>query len=215
MRRGDVRDIVVDGNKFPATFLGKGHFCSAFRASNVLGFDDRVFCFVDEEDYSKEVFLDNGCGTGPMAHLPEVRKHGDAFNRGVYKSVYSMPYYEPLTAAHKEAWATYRTLIAAREKLFPKYGFKKPLEIYGANFNRDLVEATTGKVPESVTTALDELANAACNWGCGMTMEFAPRNLGVDEEGRIVFRDVLFDAQKLWEERERKMKMTRRWVRRR
>ncbi len=198
MRSGDVRAIEVDGERFAAEYLGRGAFATAYKRR-----DGRVFLFVrDGTDYSKECLA--GCDSNP--HLPEVKRHDETYIRGRYFQVYSMPYYRKLTAADGEAWAHYRALAAAREVAVPRYTYERPLSSWGLYLIQDVLDATRGEVPESLTRALQDLMDNAANYGCGMTCEFVRRNLGVGEQGQLVLRDVLFDAERVWRDRQERLR---------
>jgi hypothetical protein len=203
MKRGDRRTIRVDDKDLEAEFLGKGHYCTAYRAG------DTVYCFVVEDEYMKEVisqWIEN------VPHIPAIRKHDDQQIRGKWFQLYSMPFYRNITAKDREAWAALKVLKESAERLFrQEYCQAKPLAVHGAYFNQAIIEDTRGKVPESVTKALEELASAAQNYGCGVSFEFGQRNIGVDDQGRIIFRDILFDAEKLTRERMAKLKRSRGW----
>lgn len=190
--------------KFEAEFLGRGHYCTAYRRGDV------VYCFVTEGEYMKDVIYEQFDHEKPTPHIPAIDRHAEQFTRGKYLKVYSMPFYPNATAKDKDAWPVLVTLRKAAERIFSeKYGWKAPLAVNGAYFNRDIIEATRGEVPESVSEALQELADAAGNYGCGVSFEFGRRNIGVDTQGRIVFRDILFDAEKIEREWTAKIKAAR------
>ena len=207
MRRGDQRTITVDGKPLEAEYLGRGQCATAFRGLA----DGRVYLFVSEDDHMKnavEMWTTDG-----MPHVPQLKRHADDKARGKFRQVYSSPFYPTRTAEHREAWATYKTLKEAADRIRrAKYlgGWQpggRSLLTDGLYFFQDVIEDTRGKVAESVTEALVELMNAASNYGCSITCEFPVRNLGVDDAGRIVFRDILFDAEKVqrqWAEKSKR-----------
>lgn len=204
MKRGDLRTIAIEKQRIEVTFLGKGHYCTAYRHG------ETVYCFVVEDEYMKDCIVEC-CEDSP--HIPQIKRYEEQQVRGQWRKVYSMPLYRNITAKDKEAWAVLKTLKESAERIHAaKYvGFNpgnRDLMTCGCYFNRDVIEDTRGKIPESVTEALENLADAACNYGAGVCMEFGARNIGVDSEDRIVFRDILFDAEKLFKQR---MKASRRW----
>lgn len=203
MRSGDSRTLTIDGNSVNATYLGKGRHATAYR------FGDTVYLYVAEDEYMKDVIAD-GLWDTDSPHIPKIAKHGDVMIRGQWRKVYSMPFSRTIKASDGEAWKGLRTLASVAEKIF-RERFAGKLHIEGAYYNRDIIEASTGLVAASVTDALDKLADAAANYGSGVSFEFGKRNIGVDADGRIVFRDILFDAEKMRRELAATMKRRRGW----
>lgn len=202
MRRGERREITVDGKAFEAEYLGAGHHARAYRAG------DTVYLFVHGEGECMKDAVAEWCSD--MPHVPVVKRHDETRVRGREYRVYSMPYYRNVTAKDASAWAVLRTLSEAAERIRrAKYMGDRPLTTWGIYFAQDVIEDTRGKVPESVSEALTELMNAGSNYGSGVTFEFGRRNIGVDAEGRIVFRDILFDAEKVYRELVAKSKRCR------
>lgn len=197
--RKQTRTIQVDGKPIEGEYLGRGHYATAYQCGQT------VYLLVKEDEHMKEVISQ---WIEDVPHVPAITKHEDVQVRGKWFQVYSMPFYRTIRASDREAWAILKTLSEAAERIFrAKYLGK--LEVDGAYFNRDVIEETRGQVPESVTEALESLADAACNYGCGVSFEFGKRNIGVDDAGRIVFRDILFDAEKMGREMRQKLRASR------
>jgi hypothetical protein len=202
MRKGDPRTITLpDKSQVAAAYLGKGRHCTAYRRG------DDVFCFVVEGDYSKDIiaeWVEDG-----LPHVPVVEKLGEVYHRkGECRKVYRMPFYPNVTAGDEGAWKCLRVLAESAERVFrAEYVAKgRALAVDGAYFARDVIDATRGEpwVPESVAVALESLADAMANYGCGWAFEFGKRNIGTDPQGRIVFRDIMFDAasvERQWRDR--------------
>lgn len=190
MRRGDHKTIVIDDVSMEAEYLGKGHYTTAYLVGTT------VYCFTVEDEYMKDVICD---WCDDMTHIPKITSHDDVCIKEKYFKVYSMPYYRDITKNDKAAWAIYKTLKSVGETTFIR--FNKPLRYNGLYFFQHVINELKGKVPESVILALSEMLNAACNFGFGVTIEFGKRNIGVDDNGNIIFRDILFDAEKLYKER--------------
>lgn len=204
--RGDARTITVDGKKMDATFLGKGHHATAW----LVG--ETVYLFVG--DAMKELLwigLDHGNQTDP--HLPQIKRHDDDPRTG--KQVYSMPYYKPLTAQDKSAWADYKAvklaLEQAQEEIRKQYGMNFAYRLHNAEIaDRVFVGPppagmkTWGVSSPEFIFSVQRLSSMMPNYGMGVGFEFAPRNLGVDREGRLILRDVVYDAEKLYQEYEAK-----------
>jgi hypothetical protein len=198
MRKGDPYVLKLTNETLLTHFLGKGHYCKAYR------FMDTVYCVVVEDEYMKDVIAEWVCEENP--HLPKIERLEDITIKGKDYKIYTMPYYENISANHRLAWNILKALEAAVEKVEPKYWFSKPMACYGLYFNQDVIKEAKGKVPESVTDGLTILNDAASNYGSGITFEFGKRNIGVDNHGNIVFRDIIFDAEKLHKEREAKIR---------
>lgn len=187
MKRGDMRTINIEGNPLLVEYLGKGHYCTAWRHKN------NVFLFV-KGDYLKEPLL----SLQGMKHIPKLEQLESSNDALIYKTLF----YPNITAKDKKAWGHYKSLSEAlenaRKQIQEKHGWQR-LQSYGHEINNFVAEQFSG----SLGTALKELVYEACNYGSGVTFEFAPRNLGVDSKGNLVLRDVLFDAEKIFEEREK------------
>jgi hypothetical protein len=192
MRRGQLTTIDPgDGTELAVHYLGRGAHATAYQHGLT------VYLLVDEDDNMKEaleLFVPDG-----TPHVPPVKRLGTVCKRGKCRNVYTMPYYRTVTAKDKEAWAVVKLLESTRLELhrtrFVATG--KCLSVYGIELMYEVIQATRTKVPESVTEALEALSYAGSNYGCGVTFEFGRRNIGVDERGGVVFRDVLFDAAKV------------------
>ncbi len=195
VKRGDWKIITVDGEKLRAVYLGSGHYARAYRVQ------DTVYCFVRQDDYMKEMV--SNCQS--MKHIPEVKGHGEHYERGQYYNVYSMPYYEPLTARHTEAWKQYRILQreheAAKTEIRNKKGFQS-WSVQMNELNYALVERLS-QLPSmaSMVDALEHLASNTSNYGSGFGFEFSTRNLGVDKDQNLILRDICFDQEKISQER--------------
>lgn len=195
MKRGDARTIAVDGKEIEATYLGKGRHATAYRAG------DTVYLFVfDEGEHMKEALALFGPDDSP--HVPKITTHEEQHARGKYLKVYSMPFYRNITAKDADAWKILKTLADAAERIIrEKYMFnEKPLHQWGQYFMNDVIDATRGQIPDSVTEALQSIADAGANYGMGIAFEFGKRNIGVDDAGNIVFRDIIFDSEKIHKE---------------
>jgi hypothetical protein len=196
MKHGDIRTVILPSNdSVECYYLGRGRHATAYRAS----FANWVYLVVhDDGEYMKDAVAN---WAHDIPHVPRIIYLGERQQRGRHQRYYQMPYYETIRAVHKEAWAILKTLtrswgdLSSWGKRASKYA--RNLPINGLYFFNDIIEDTRGKVPESVSAALTELMDAGSNYGAGVTCEFRKRNIGVDQEGRIVFRDILFDAAKL------------------
>ena len=202
MRRGDIRTITVNDQKLDACFLGSGHYCRAY----LVG--DTVYCYVKQEDYMKEMVA--RCSR--MPHIPDVKEHGEVSIHGKFYNLYSMPFYEPLTAQHVQAWQDYRALQrehkAAQDEVKAKQDFWRHPGAFWDIYNNEVNVVFVDRVKSypalaTLAVALEEMADNMANYGSGCGFEFAPRNLGVDTYGNLVLRDVCFDAEKIARDKRR------------
>jgi hypothetical protein len=63
-------------------------------------------------------------------------------------------------------------------------------------------------------SAIEQMNYAASNYGSDITYEFGVRNLGVDQDGRLVLRDVLYSpvvVRRVWDEKRKRTNA--RWLR--
>jgi len=192
MRKGDIREITVDGTTAPMAFLGRGFFTTAWK-------DLEGSVTLISSDPLKEalaLFADQS-----LPHVPKIERL--ECDRPDGSQAYRMPYYERLTAKHKEAWRIYRglekawTSMACKPPHEPRLAIDKSEKILD-----DLIVAA--EVPASVTGALRSMLDAASNYGSGIALEFAPRNLAVDSEGNLILLDVMFDAERIAEYQRKK-----------
>jgi hypothetical protein len=185
-----------------ADFLGRGHFAEAYMAGSY------VYLLVNG-DSMKEA-LCQWCD--PRPHLPEITDLGESvsgsWGKTVERKVYRMLWYAKLEKTrHPKAWAQFRALeklmaeacadIQHKYRDDNRFGFGR----YGFETMQLLCrKAHAAKLPRALCQALDDLCDAASLYGSGCMFEFSRRNLGVDTRGRLILRDVLFDAEKLEDE---------------
>jgi hypothetical protein len=207
MKRGDTRTITVDETKIEdAEYLGRGMFCTAYR---VL---DTVYCFV------KDCYMKEAISGIDQPHVPNITRHEstDEFD------VYSMPYYGPLRAAHKTAWAQYKMLDRAWDEA--RYRAYEELKDTSQQFRAEdhnymvndcMVETLRSwGADDDLVSAIEQMNYAASNYGSDITYEFGVRNLGVDQDGRLVLRDVLYSpvvVRRVWDEKRKRTNA--RWLR--
>lgn len=223
MKRSDWTGIKIGGEhglaegvNLRAEFLGKGHHATAYR---VAGFCDseyagKVLLFVGKDDHMKDLLSQARDADNP--HVPWVDFVESQSKRGKDADVWAMPYYPTVTKLDARAWGQYRLLEKllkqAQEVVADRHGGYLGAwgwDTVGYQANTQLAQycselAADGcpHMPESLAEAIDRLADWALNYGEGVMFEFAPRNLGVnDQTGDLVLRDVLFDAKKLRDER--------------
>lgn len=160
------RLIRVDGQWIPGAYLGKGLFTTAYR------YGDTVYLLTNE-DYSKEaiaLFADQS-----LTHVPKIRRHED----WKHYQVYSMPFYQRLTKKdHPKAYVQYESLNT--------WGVAGAFSCYA------WLSGHTG-LSDTLKAALQSLLDAFSNYESdNLCLEFNKVNLGVDSNGDLVLRDVLF-----------------------
>lgn len=194
--------------------IGKGRFCTAYRS---LAHTSVVYLVVKEEagDYSKHILGD--C-TG--SYFPELERLGDCGDRTVYRT----RYYERLTAKHKHAWAEFKRLAAARETAWQEITRKQaknnhntPMHVFGVDVANRTIEiiCEQGRLGAIGTNgamidALEQLVNSMSNYGSSYTFEFAARNLAVNDHGRLVLLDPVFDLETIAKDHAARLKRAQR-----
>lgn len=194
MKRGDIREISADGKMFKAEYIGKGMFAKVYRA---LDGDRRVYAFVTG-CYMKEAISDVD-----HVHVPAIMRHNDV---SIYSEtqVFSMPFYNKLTAKDKDAWETYKELKdaceqAKQEIIWPKiHSVRNVWSVYGMDAAQRTIDILRekGTVSTDILDALQIIWDNVSNYGQSCTFEFAPRNLAVDDEGNLILLDIAFDTEK-------------------
>jgi len=188
-----VATFTLNGREIQATYLGAGHYAKAFRDGS------DVYILV-KDCLMKEAIAMFAQG---HVHVPVVEKLDSLPDEETV--LYRMDYYEPLTSAHKTAWQHFRALQRILEDARSTRDFGHDI------MNAVCDGAREAKLPDSLIEALEALTIAGSTYGDGVCFEFAQRNLGVDEQGRLVLRDILFDADKIQREYAEKARQVRRW----
>lgn len=203
MRKGQWTTIKLDGQRLDAEYLGKGKFATAYR----VGSD--VLLYVRRGCYGKEILAH--CAESP--HIPpcervETQNGPPGVDWDI--NVYRMPFYEGLRP-RTEAWAIMKELQRAREAAYTEL-IKEPSMVRYEGVTVNYQVWTTAQVPDSVREALKILTDTAANWGSGYMFDaFNKANLGQDAEGRIILRDVLYDAEAVYNEFQAKMRRHNAW----
>lgn len=189
--------------------IGRGRFSEAWRHGNSV----YLLCRPTKwgADYSKEILSRLSC-----PHFPRVERLGYLGNSDI--CVYKEPYYSPLTSKDKPAWAVFRVLASVRDDVWSRLNrqrvfnpMKPSTAITGERFNREFLSTIKGLVPSSVFRCLSMLADTALDYGNGYMMEFTKRNCAVSRSGRLIFLDVLFNAEAVQAEMNYRTKTARGW----
>lgn len=179
--------IEVDGQKYFATYLGKGNFSRVYKVGN------RVVYYT-KGDCAKEVI--SLFVNARMTHLPEVIKHEDLRGRLIYYQVFSSPYYRNVTKKDRSAYELMRRIINIHKKWwYEEKGYQ--YQAYGrvkTNYYvmQRFVDESINKLPHSVIKALQETLDLAGNCGQHIGWDFHKGNFGVNDYGTLIFRDIFY-----------------------
>lgn len=190
MKKGQIKNIVINSEKIAAEFLGAGSFSTAYK------YNEDVYIYTkvgnNNTDYSKMAIaewadLDN-------QHMPQIEKI-DSNDDNYY--LYRMPFYYPLTAKSCKAWNEYKKLKSAwYNSSDNRFGYIRNQNIINECYNQN--------VDSSIIDALESINNACTNYDDCYFFEFSPRNLAIDESGNLILLDVIFNKKALLESRKSK-----------
>lgn len=188
MRKGQKVVKLIKGEKKELEYLGKGRFTTAYKNGQF------VYLFTNEDidkgDWAKEA-ISMFCRD--HTHIPDIWEVEQLDSITIYKT----KYYEPLTAQHKEAWQLAKYLEKERMRLWFANNYQintRKKQWY--EVMQEFIDTIT--VPGSIKEALQELLNAGLNYDHSVAFEFNKKNLGVDEQGNLVFIDCLWFPEKTW-----------------
>ena len=188
MKSGTQTTIVLRNEKIEATYIGSGRHAKAYRVK------DDVFLFV------RDCLMKEAIAGIEHPHVP-VLKHVENKNE---VGIWMMPFYEPLTAKNRAAWSQYRELKRCASEAVPRVINSNP-KMHHADLGYMMARhvCENADVNATLRSALDEMIEKAKDYGEGISFEFDKRNLGIDEEGRLVLRDVLYDRRLICESKGR------------
>lgn len=198
------------------TKLGEGHASVVWQAN-----DGWVYALERESarDPAKEV-LARVVAQRQFIHLPRIEQVGDVewrggFGRVVHGNLYRMPRYHKLTAASRDAWRQSKVLndcLEAGEKAAnTRHGEREEVKAQkrSASTLRCLRGAVRGGLlPKSLVDALHALYEETFNYGGAWMFEFPGRNLMVDDSGRLILLDVIFDWEGVLRQRNERARAT-------
>jgi hypothetical protein len=151
--------------------------------------DNTVYAFVKlasyyETDYSKEAIAEFASGI----NLPDIVRLGESENGDF--TLYSMPYYNPLTKESGQAWKEFQQL----KRIWS--GTSKSYDESGYDYNLRIIEqARQSGLDAGLIESLESINDACTNYGLDYRFEFAQRNLKVDGNNRLILLDVIFNAR--------------------
>lgn len=185
MRRGDKVYIKLDDKKHLAIFLGQGDFSKAYLIQTNKG----PYVITYGDDCTKEVIALWGDKSNP--HVPKIWRYDT--------NIYLMPYYKPLTKEYRVAWNQYITLKKVLEAVRRSYINRVGINDYRKDDGYRVIDefitflcSHQKNINSALCDALKDICDTCTNCGSNIMFEFAPRNLGVDNKGRLVLRDIVF-----------------------
>lgn len=184
MRSSDIVRIHLGGKEVLAEYLGKGRHAKAYRIGNGVLL------------YVRDCLMKEAIAGINHVHVPTI----EYVDTHCEVTVWKMPFYQPLASKYTEAWAQAKELMrvtADANALIQQRNRKIHHTDLGYQMARYVCD--TANIPELLRDALEEMIEKAKNYGEGVTFEFSRRNLGVDEQGRLILRDVLYDRRLVWE----------------
>jgi hypothetical protein len=186
----------------PLKEIGAGTFAVIYQEQGGTG---RVFAAVDTGIDDKDVVVAAKQDLPHNPHLPDIRYYGQtkrSFARGA-KKVYVMPYYRSIAQsadpdvlrAHAELEHCWDAVSKAGTSVRGWRGGE--LALPGDAFNEGVVECARSRdVLPAVVEALQSLAaEAAKRDPEDYVFEFPEDNLALDEQGRLVLLDVVFNRK--------------------
>lgn len=179
--------IEVDGQRYNATYLGKGMYSKVYRVG------DRVVYYT-KDDCTKEVL--SMFAQDRYTHLPEMVAHNDVkgYFRNVgwrYYKVYSSPYYRDVRASDTSAWKLMKRLI----KLF--YIEVSRMYRQEIRFDQQVMHILVDRIeeyreiPHSIINVMHLLVDLGALCG-DARFDFHKKNFGVNTYGTLIFRDPMY-----------------------
>lgn len=176
--------------------IGKGEFCTAWRSIDT---PQNVYLICKEGDNVKEVLKQ----IQDTPHIPMMQYVDSYYHCGIDYTIWKTEYSEKLTAKHKDAWKIAKILRETWDntpwtKPYPFYGSTRSerqewLDLWHDRVRRfiDTIEQDD-RIPATIHSALACVYSWACAYGPNFLFEFPNRNLGIDSNGNLVLRDILF-----------------------
>lgn len=187
--------VVVDGQSYPAKYIGKGQYSRVFRVG------DRVVYYT-RGDCTKEVMA--MFQYDRMAHLPELVRHSSiSTGSGTQWHVFSSPFYRDVKKSDTSAYRLMHHIISVYKEFWNKernYQYQAYGRVYaGLKVMQNFVEYAKemdAVIPRSIVKALQEMVNVVGNCGEAPSFDFHKKNFGVNEYGTLIFRDPMYVLEK-------------------
>ena len=190
------KTLLTSRGAVPIQQIGKGAFSTIHRD---LSDPSRVFAFVSEGAYEKEILADAHRSLPKNPHIPAVERFGTLTDG---RMVYAMPFYvAPYRKDNAKAsdHAAFNKIRACVSKTYASFK-QRPYQT-----TERMVECVEkAGVPDAILEAVQELRDASANYGDSFGMEFSPRNVATDADGNLVLLDLLYDKDLLLRKRQAK-----------
>lgn len=172
-------------NNENVTRIGAGQFAVAYRSDEN---PDNVYLFVKDTELARECVMQvSRQNEDSNPHLPLMTIVEQAEKTNVYLTRYS----DKLTKKkYPQAWEIAKRLRLHKEN--SRWQTPSNWHILCA----DIIEKARNDsaIPDSIVEALEHIESWASAYGSDYMFEFPARNLGVDSNGNLVLRDILFFA---------------------
>lgn len=185
-----MRAIIAQIVKQDVKLIGKGSFTRVYRGTEDTS---KVYLISASGVYDKET-LCMASENDNNSHLPIVRRRGDFTYRGgdyyIFETVYTV---KPTKENSLHAYNTAKILDSIWVNKFrSRFNYRRKHDMHSVCY--DFIEylRENNSVDESVIDALDTIYTWASHYDSNMFFEFPMRNLGVNDNGELVLRDVLF-----------------------
>jgi hypothetical protein len=187
MYNGQKTTVKINGEQVHVKYLGAGRFKKAY-----LKNDNKVLLFAKHSEELHEFkFIKN----------PHVPVMNFIEYQGTEVEVFETDFSETLKAKHKQAWADYKLLTKYYEQAFQDMnrtsGIIRRIAFKGYEVNDRFIRLIEDKIDSVLFKGLKELNTLMSNLDSTWWFEFCPKNLGVDESGRLILRDSIYDMTKL------------------
>jgi len=183
-----------NGSSVEVERIGSGRYTTAWRNNHF------VYLQTHEDDRSKEILLRID---GEHLHIPRVeRLEWDERNKKY--EWYREPLYKPLTAKSGDAWKQFKILHKYYNGAYSEAMKRDSYRWDAYTFNGVLREdmENDDQLPQSLRDAVIALIDEAGDYGQYM-VEITKKNSAVDDDGRLILLDPLFNLQELRDERQR------------
>lgn len=183
----EVTPMMINGEKCKR--IGKGQFSTAYRS---IDDPNVVYLLTNEDDNIREIYrhITN-------KHIPQMELlEQNVYIGRKYVNVWKMPYYKPIKKSDP-CWKQYKTLYDAWQEIYTPlisaYFYKKQYSdgfMAAEQFLQILEEKSI--IDQDLLYALERINVWSSCYGSGYIFEFQKRNVGVDQDGNLVLRDVIF-----------------------
>lgn len=169
-------------------YLGSGQYCKAYTDGII------VYLLVPFDEYGKDIL--RACQHAANKHIPKIEYIDDLADKGL--RLFKMPYIRTITAKDKIAWGIMKALEKSRLEQWTIEARKANKEKRSkSGYDISFATIANTDIPASVKEALELILGSMANYGASFCFEFNKRNIGVGSKGNIIFRDCVFDIDKL------------------